>query len=184
MSPIVDRKRTLSVRTISPPSSHLSRSSTLSDVVSSEYFTASSVNMQIDEIEIPADIQSQDKTKWDAVDNDARFLFLAGVGIFGGDGDVLGNPDLPPSFQGCRYFVLITDDVTRYRWIFFIEKKSHIYGVIVFFLNHLLNQEITCAFLRSDWAPEIDEAEFQKFLSEKGVKWEPSAAYQFYNQKE
>lgn len=60
MSPIVDRKRTLSLRTISPPSSQSSRSSTSSNTISSECFTASSTTTPIDEIEIPADLQSQE----------------------------------------------------------------------------------------------------------------------------
>jgi Reverse transcriptase (RNA-dependent DNA polymerase) len=97
----------------------------------------------------------------------------------GGGGETLGDPsDLPPSFQGSKYFIVITDDATRFRWVFFIKEKSEIYDVLVYFTNHLLNQGMRpAAFLRSDWAPELDSARVQTFLSGKGIKWEPTTTY-------
>src|SRR6266487_4061453 len=96
-----------------------------------------------------------------------------------GGGKTLGDPDdFVPSFSGAKYFILITDDATRHRWMFFIQNKDDIYHVIVYFINHLINQGMTpSAFARSDWALEIDSKELQSFMSTKGCKWEPSAAY-------
>ena len=46
----------------------------------------------------------------------------------GGGGQTLGDPeDFTPSFSGSRYFVLMTCDATRRRWIYFIQFKSDIY---------------------------------------------------------
>ena len=60
----------------------------------------------------------------------------------------------------------------------FIKEKSEIYDVLVYFVNHFLNQNILpSAFLRPDWAPGIDSSRVQAFLSRKGIKWEPTASY-------
>jgi hypothetical protein len=97
----------------------------------------------------------------------------------GGGGETLGDPnDLPTSFQGYKHFAIITDDATRFRWVFFLKERSDVYDVLVYFTNHLKNQGMRpAAFLRSDWAPELDSERVQAFLSKEGIKWEPTTTY-------
>ena len=61
--------------------------------------------------------------------------------------------------------------------MFFIPRKDDIYYVIIYFINHLINQEFKPAFIHSDWAPELNIKKMQSFLSSKDCKWEPLAAY-------
>src|SRR6266487_2790472 len=95
------------------------------------------------------------------------------------DEKTLEDPDdFVSSFSEAKYFILITDDATQHCWMFFIQNKDDIYHVIVYFINHLINQDMTSsAFAHSDWALEIDSKELQSFMSTKSCKWELSAAY-------
>ena len=60
------------------------------------------------------------------------------------------SDELILSFQECKYFILMIDDVTRWWWIFFVNIKSEIYDVIVYIVNHLEAQKIHVAFIHSD----------------------------------
>ena len=62
--------------------------------------------------------------------------------------------------------------------MFFIQWKNDIYHIIIYFINHLINQDITSSvFACSDWILKIDFKELQFFMSIKNCKWESSAAY-------
>src|SRR5947207_10710953 len=94
-------------------------------------------------------------------------------------GKTLEDPDdFVSSFSGAKYFILITDNVMQHHWMFFIQNKDDIYHVIIYFINHLINQDMTSsAFACSDWVLEIDFKELQFFMSTKNCKWKLSAAY-------
>ena len=81
------------------------------------------------------------------------------------------------SFQECKYFVLVTDDVTRQWWVFFVNIKSEIYNVIVYIVNHLETQKIHVAFIHSDWVLEIDTVKLTIFLFRKKTKWKLSTSH-------
>jgi len=86
--------------------------------------------------------------------------------------------DFISSFSEAKYFILITDDVMWHHWMFFIQNKDDIYHVIVYFINHLINQDMTSSvFAHFNWILEIDFKELQFFMSTKDCKWESSAAY-------
>jgi hypothetical protein len=34
------------------------------------------------------------------------------------------NDDIPPISKGVKYFMIITDDYSRYRWVFALKRKS------------------------------------------------------------
>ena len=86
--------------------------------------------------------------------------------------------DFVSNFSEAKYFILITDNVIWYCWMFFIQWKNNIYHVIVYFINHLINQDMMLSvFACSDWALKIDFKELQFFMSTKDCKWESSAAY-------
>ena len=86
--------------------------------------------------------------------------------------------DFVSSFSKAKYFILITDDVTWHCWMFFIQNKDDIYNVIIYFINHLINQGMTSSvFAHFNWALEIDFKELQFFMSTKDCKWESSVTY-------
>jgi hypothetical protein len=33
------------------------------------------------------------------------------------------NDDIPPTFKGVKYFMIITDNYSRYRWFFALKRK-------------------------------------------------------------
>ena len=48
--------------------------------------------------------------------------------------DILGL-DLCTTFNGCRYFVLIIDDYSRFTWIYFLKHRSSLYQIYIDFAN-------------------------------------------------
>ena len=44
--------------------------------------------------------------------------------------DLFDDEDIPPTQKGSRYFMLITDDYSRYRWFFAMKYKSEAYQLI------------------------------------------------------
>jgi len=89
--------------------------------------------------------------------------------------------DFVSSFSEAKYFILITDDVIQHHWMFFISWKNDIYHVIIYFINHFINQDMTLSvFAHSDWVLKIDSKELQFFMLIKNCKWESSAAYNQY----
>ena len=88
------------------------------------------------------------------------------------------SDDFISSFSEAKYFILITDDVMWHHWMFFIQNKDDIYHVIVYFINHLINQNMTLSvFAHSDWALKINFKKLQFFMSTKNCKWELSMTY-------
>ena len=86
--------------------------------------------------------------------------------------------DFVSNFSKAKYFILITDNITWHHWMFFVQWKNDIYHVIIYFINHLINQNMTLSvFACSDWTLKIDFKELQFFMSTKNCKWESSAAY-------
>ena len=61
------------------------------------------------------------------------------------------------NFSEAKYFILITDDIIWYCWMFFIQNKDNIYHVIIYFINHLINQNMMLSvFACFNWALKID----------------------------
>ena len=60
----------------------------------------------------------------------------------------------------------------------FCSTKNDIYHVIVYFINHLINQDMMLSvFACFDWILKIDFKELQFFMLTKNCKWELSTAY-------
>ena len=90
-----------------------------------------------------------------------------------GGGKTLGVPDDEelPSRTGCRYFLMITDDATRLRWIFFLPDRSHLLPVLKWWLNWMKSQGYsTPAFVHAD--NEICTNEVKEFALDEGFKLE------------
>lgn len=53
-----------------------------------------------------------------------------------GGGNTFGMKDMEKenpitSRQGAHYYMLLTDDATRYRWVFFLNKKSDALAILI-----------------------------------------------------
>ena len=88
------------------------------------------------------------------------------------------------SLAGFRYYLLLTDDYSRYRWVFLLRQKSDAPNEIISFLRLVEREKPTLkvAFFRSDGGGEFDNQTLSAFLKEIGVTRETSAPYsQFQN---
>ena len=91
--------------------------------------------------------------------------------------DVEG-PMPSPSVGNARYYVLFTDDFSGWRVIYFMKCKSEVPALFRLFFASLLNETgNTVRTLRSDNGGEYSGSEFNKYLAEKGIRHETSAAY-------
>jgi hypothetical protein len=75
------------------------------------------------------------------------YVDIAGGGNTFGIKD-LEKEDSATSRQGTHYYMLLTDDATRYRWVYFHDKKSDAIPVLKWWLTWMRNQGFqTPAFL-------------------------------------
>ena len=76
-----------------------------------------------------------------------------------------------------RYFILFTDEVTRFRWVYHLEVKPNTTESIENFLAMVKTQfNATPKVLRSDGGREFNNDEVSKMLKKRGILWEPTAA--------
>jgi hypothetical protein len=96
----------------------------------------------------------------------------------GGEGSTLNCPqdEAPPTGKGIRYFMIITDDATRFRWIYFLRTReiAEIAPCIEHLMRHLRNQGFNVVWVRSD--QEFLTMKIQKICVKEGAKWEPTVA--------
>ena len=75
------------------------------------------------------------------------------------------------SIGGCHYFVTFIDDYSRKVWVYFMKKKSEVFGHFKAFKAMVEKEtglQIKC--LRSDGGGEYFSNEFNTFLDEQGIK--------------
>lgn len=85
--------------------------------------------------------------------------------------------------EGYRYYITFLDDYSGCTWIYLLKNKSDAFEAFKRFKAPVekqakqagTNSEIV--FLRTDRGGEYIDAEFQAYLKDCGIKWEPSAAY-------
>ncbi|KAL1955685.1 hypothetical protein VTO42DRAFT_8230 [Malbranchea cinnamomea] len=96
-----------------------------------------------------------------------------------GGGMTLGSKDdNPPSREGTRYFMLITDDATRFRWVYFLKTKAEAPTRLQKWIEFIKNLGFRPpAYIRSDVGGEFRSSEGQRLLQEQGIIWEPTAPY-------
>lgn len=83
-----------------------------------------------------------------------------------------------PSFGSARYYVLFTVDFSGWRVVHFMKSKSEVPALFRLFIASLLNETgNTVHTLRSDNGGEYEGNYFKKYLGEKGIRHETSAAY-------
>lgn len=85
--------------------------------------------------------------------------------------------NLASSREGYKYFFIITDDATRYRWVYFLHTKDSAFDSFVSWVKFIKNHGMTPpAVLRSDIDGVFRSKRMQIFLNECGTKWEPTAS--------
>ena len=75
-----------------------------------------------------------------------------------------------PSGQKKEYFVLFKDDYTRFRQIYFIQKKSEVPEKLCQFILEAKAQGHVIKQLRSDGGGEFDSAEMRAILAQHGIQ--------------
>jgi hypothetical protein len=81
-----------------------------------------------------------------------------------------------PAAKGIQYFMIITDDATRYQWIYFLQNRSEAVPSLKQWLQHMKNQGFgSPAFARSN--REFVTEEIRNMCAEYGIHWEPTIGY-------
>jgi len=90
----------------------------------------------------------------------------------------LCGPMENPSVGNSRYFILLKDDYSHYRFVYFIKKRSEVTEKFRCFLKRI-DTEIgrTIKRMRTDNGLKFVNKEVQKILSQYGIKHEKSVSY-------
>ncbi|KAK8916713.1 hypothetical protein KSP39_PZI022778 [Platanthera zijinensis] len=90
----------------------------------------------------------------------------------------LWGPATSPSLDGMRYYLCLTDDFSRYSWIYFLQQKSEAYTKFREF-KALAEKEsghsLKC--LRTDRGGEFTSQEFQDYCRSLGITRELTSPY-------
>ena len=82
------------------------------------------------------------------------------------------------SIGGNKYGLVIVDDYSRFTWVFFLQDKSEVQGVLRKFIKRAQNEfEVRIKNIRSDNGTEFKNTSIEQFLDEEGMKHEFSAPY-------
>ncbi|CAL9000175.1 unnamed protein product [Prunus brigantina] len=74
------------------------------------------------------------------------------------------------SFSGFRYYVLFTDDFTRFSWIFPMRLKSEVFHHFSTFVSYVETQfSMPVKQFQSDGGKEFDNGNFKQFCASKGI---------------
>lgn len=91
--------------------------------------------------------------------------------------DVVG-PITPTGINGERYWILFTDDYTRYRWIYLVDAKAKISTSFLRFHRMVKTQyHATVAIYHLDNDLTLINRETRQQLHDDGAKFEPSTPY-------
>lgn len=81
------------------------------------------------------------------------------------------------SRQGNRHVIMWVDDATRFKFVYFMKRKSDAPKALKQFLidcNH--SDDIASMIIRSDEAPELTDGEFSSICEERGIQREETCA--------
>jgi transposase InsO family protein len=92
--------------------------------------------------------------------------------------DIGGGGHITPSVGGARYYMIVTDDLTRYRWVYFLKYKSEALSRLKDFAIETENQKgIKTKRIRSDGGGEFDSKDAHEWAKKNGIQWEYTAPY-------
>ena len=90
----------------------------------------------------------------------------------------LAGPMEVASLGGSRYFLLLKDDVSHYRTVYFLKNKNQVQGQLEIFLNKVENETGSkVKILRTDNGLEFVNREVQKLLQDRGVAHQRTVHY-------
>ena len=82
------------------------------------------------------------------------------------------------SIGGNKYGLVIVDDFSRFTWVFFLQDKSEVQGIVRKFIKRAQNEyELKIKNMRSDNGSKFRNTNIEEFLDEEGIKHEFSAPY-------
>ena len=89
--------------------------------------------------------------------------------------DLIG-PTRTESMGGQRYIMVVVDDFSRYSWVEFLREKLEAYDKMKRLYKRLQNEKgVPIVKIRSDYGKEFENAKFEAFCNEHGIKKEFSA---------
>ncbi|EER28295.1 copia-like retrotransposon family protein [Coccidioides posadasii C735 delta SOWgp] len=95
-----------------------------------------------------------------------------------GGGRTLSTDSDPPSYGGAKYFLLITDDATRYRWIYLLKERVEAPETLKNWINMIeVSTERKVGTILSDGAPELTSQQLAEFYRSKGIQQEITCPY-------
>ena len=78
--------------------------------------------------------------------------------------------------SGKRYIMVVVDDFSRYSWVEFLRKKAEAFDKMEWLCKRLQNEKgIPIVKIKSDHGKEFENAKFEAFCNEHGIKKEFSA---------
>jgi transposase InsO family protein len=82
------------------------------------------------------------------------------------------------SIGGCKYYLVIVDDYSRFTWVFVLQEKYHTQETLKGFLRRAQNEfGLRIKKIRSDNGTEFKNSQIEGFLEEEGIKHELSSPY-------
>ncbi|GJV18911.1 putative ribonuclease H-like domain-containing protein [Tanacetum coccineum] len=89
----------------------------------------------------------------------------------------LFGPTSVKSINHASYCLVITDDCTRFSWVFFLASKDETSGILQTFIRQIENQlSHRVKIIRSDNGTEFKNRDMLEFCGNKGIKQEYSTA--------
>ncbi|GJW79979.1 putative ribonuclease H-like domain-containing protein [Tanacetum coccineum] len=89
----------------------------------------------------------------------------------------LFGPTFVKSINHASYYLVITDDCTRFSWVFFLATKDETSGILQNFIRQIENQlNHRVKIIRSDNGTEFKNRDMLEFCGDKGIKQEYSNA--------
>jgi hypothetical protein len=80
------------------------------------------------------------------------------------------DDDIPPISKGAKYFMIITDDYSRYRWFFTLKRKSDAAKRLEEWVTMIQTQfHKTLKRIRTDCGKEWLNKALSKFATKKGI---------------
>ena len=94
-----------------------------------------------------------------------------------GGGSTLDTENPLPTYGSRRYYLLVTDDVTRFRWIFLLARKSDASESIKYLIQHLRNLGFLVARVHCDGAREFIGNGLDKVYLDNCIQYAPTPAH-------
>ncbi|GJV68370.1 putative ribonuclease H-like domain-containing protein [Tanacetum coccineum] len=89
----------------------------------------------------------------------------------------LFGPTSVKNINHVSYYLVITDDCTRFSWVFFLASKDETSGILQTFIRQIENQlSHRVKIIRSDNGTEFKNRDMLEFCGNKGIKQEYSTA--------